>query len=146
MSTDDAAALVHRVFEEGVNQKNLAVFEEVLAPTYVNYNFPAPAPGPEGFKQVMAMFFQAFPDIHETTEEIVAEGDKVATRGYFTGTHRGEFMNIPATGKQVRVSYIDIWRVENGKLVENWVQMDLLGMLQQLGVIPTPESASAERS
>jgi steroid delta-isomerase-like uncharacterized protein len=143
VSAEEAAALVHRVFEEGVNQKNLAVFDEVLAPTYVNYSFPAPTPGPEGFKQVMAMFFQAFPDIQETTEDIIAEGDKVATRGYFTGTHKGEFMNIPATGKQVTVSYIDIWRVENGKLVENWVQMDLLGMLQQLGVIPQPGEAGA---
>jgi predicted ester cyclase len=136
VSAPEAAALVHRVFEEGVNQKNLAVFDEVLGPNYVNYSFPAPVPGPEGFKEVMGMFFQAFPDIHETTEDVIAEGDKVATRGYFRGTHSGEFMNIPATGKQVTVSYIDIWRVENGKLVENWVQMDLYGMMQQLGVVP----------
>jgi predicted ester cyclase len=108
----------------------------------VNYNFPAPAPGPEGFKQVMGMFFQAFPDVHETAEDIIAEGDRVAVRGYFTGTHNGEFMNIPATGKQIKVAYIAMYRLENGKVVENWVQMDLLGMMQQLGVIPTPEQAT----
>ena len=141
MAAEAAAIVVRRMFGEGVNQKNLAVFDEVLAPNYVNYSFPAPAPGPEGFKQVMGMFFQAFPDIHETTEEVIAEGEKVAVRGYFTGTHNGEFMNIPATGKQIKVPYIAMYRLENGKVVENWVQMDQLGMMQQLGVIPTPEEA-----
>jgi predicted ester cyclase len=131
------------MFGEGVNQKNLVEDAEVLAPNYVNYNFPAPAPGPEGFKQVMGMFLQAFPDIHETTEDVISEGDKVAVRGQFTGTHKGEFMNIPATGKQIKVSYIAMYRLESGKVVENWVQMDMLGMMQQLGVIPQPEAASS---
>jgi steroid delta-isomerase-like uncharacterized protein len=140
VSAEENKALVRRGFEEGMNQKNLDVFAELLAPDYVNHNMPAPAPGPEGFKQVMAMFVQGFPDFHLTVEDMIAEGDTVATRGYFTGTHNGEFMNIPATGKQVTVSYIDIWRMENGKAVENWVQIDQLGMLQQLGVIPQQES------
>lgn len=141
MSAAEAAANVRRMFEEGVNQKNLAVFDEVLAPNYVNHNFPTPAPGPEGFKQVIGMFLQAFPDIHENTEDVIAEGDRVAVRGYFTGTHNGEFMNIPATGKQIKVAYIATYRLENGKIVENWVQMDMLGMMQQLGVIPQPGAA-----
>lgn len=143
MSTAENETLVRRMFAEGVNQKNLAVFDQVLAPNYVNYTFPAPAPGPEGFKQVMGMFFQAFPDIHETTEEVIAEGHKVAARGFFTGTHNGEFMSVPATGKQIRVSYIAIYRVEDGRVVENWVQMDLLGLLQQLGAIPAPAQTTA---
>jgi steroid delta-isomerase-like uncharacterized protein len=143
MPAAENAALIRRLFQEGVNQKNLAVFDEVLAPNYVNYDFPAPAPGPEGFKQVMGMFFQAFPDIHETTEETVAEGDRVAARGHFTGRHDGDFMGIPATGKQVTVSYIAIYRLENGRIVENWVQMDMMGMMQQLGVIPQTGEAEA---
>src|SRR5581483_2374856 len=96
---------------------------------------PAPAPGPEGFKQVLEMFTSAFPDIHITIEDVIAEGDKVVTRGYFTGTHRGAFMNVPATGRTVKVSYIDIWRLANGQAVENWVQMDLLGLMQQIGLV-----------
>ena len=72
---------------------------------------------------------------------MLGEGDKVVTRGTFTGTHQGEFNGIPATGKKVKVSYCDIWRVENGKCVENWVQMDMVGLMQQLGVIPAPEAA-----
>jgi len=141
MSTEENRTIVRRGFEEGMNQKDLDVFSELLAPNYVNHNMPTPAPGPEGFKQVMAMFVNGFPDFHITVEDTIAEGDKVATRGYFTGTHTGEFMNIPATGKQVKVSYIDIWRMENGKAVENWVQMDQLSMLQQLGVVPQQEGA-----
>jgi predicted ester cyclase len=104
---------------------------------------PAPAPGPAGFKQVIGMFHTAFPDLHITIEDEFGAGDKVGTRGSMTGTHQGEFMGIPATNKSVKVSYIDLWRVENGKFVENWVQLDMLGLMQQLGVVPAPEQASA---
>jgi steroid delta-isomerase-like uncharacterized protein len=142
MSTEDNKALVRRLFETGMNQKNLSVFDEVLAPNYVNYTFPAPAPGAEGFKQVIGMFFSAFPNMHVAVEDAIAQGDKVATRGSFTGTHQGAFMGIPATGKQVNVAYCDMWRVENGKLVENWVQLDMLGLMQQLGVVPAPGQTS----
>jgi steroid delta-isomerase-like uncharacterized protein len=113
----------------------------LIGTTYVNHSMPAPVPGPEGFRMVISMFRAAFPDLHITLEDVIGEGDKVATRGYFTGTHQGEFNGIPATGKQVKVSYIDLWRVENGKAVENWVQMDMIGLMQQLGVIPAPEAA-----
>jgi hypothetical protein len=70
-------------------------------------------------------------------------GDKVVTRGYFTGTHKGEFRGIQATGRQFKISYIDIWLLEGGKIVENWVQLDQLGLMQQIGAIPSPENASA---
>jgi len=139
----DIEALHRRGFEEGINQKRLDVFDELFTDEYVNYTFPAPAPGPEGFKQVMGMFFAAFPDMHVAIEEQVAEGDKVASRGTFTGTHTGEFMGIAATGRPVSVSYIDVWRFRDGKAVENWVQMDMLGLMQQLSVVPAPEPATA---
>ena len=138
MSVEQNKANIRRGFEEGINQNKLQLFEEVLAPTYVNHSMPAPVPGPEGFRMVIGMFRAAFPDLHITLEEVLGEGDKVATRGYFTGTHQGEFNGIPATGKQVKVSYIDLWRLENGKAVDNWVQMDMIGLMQQLGVIPVP--------
>ena len=141
MSTEQNKAIVRRVFEEAVNQGNLAVADDLLASDYVNHNFPVPAPGPEGFKQVITMFRTAFPDIVVKLEDVIADGDRVSTRGHFAGTHRGDFMGIPATGKKVSVSYIDIWRLENGKARENWVQMDMLGMMQQLGVVPGPGQA-----
>jgi len=138
---DQNKAIVRRLFEEAFNKRNAGVINELLAANYVNHDFPAPAPGAEGFRQVNALFLTAFPDMHVTFEEELAEGNMVITRGYFTGTHKGEFQGVPPTGKQIKVKYIDIWRVENGKLVENWVQMDQLGLLQQLGVVPTPGQA-----
>ena len=138
MSTEENKTRLRRVFDEGINQKQLDVFDELLAPNYVNYNMPAPAPGPAGFKQVIGMFLTAFPDMQATLEDVFGEGNTVGSRGYFTGTHQGEFMGIPATNKPVKVAYIDLWRVENGQFVENWVQMDMLGLMQQLGVVPAP--------
>lgn len=127
-------SLIHRFFEAGINQNELGVFDEIIAANYVNYNLTAPAPGPEGLRQVVGMFKTGFPDLHATVEAAIAEGDRVATRGYITGTHNGPFMNIPPTGKSIKVTYTDIWRIENSQAVENWVQMDMLGLMQQLGV------------
>lgn len=140
MSTETNKAVVRRIFEEGFNQNKPSVWDELIAPTYVNHDLPAPAPGSEGFKIVAGMFTAAFPDLHVTLEDELAEGDRVATRGYFTGTHKGTFQGIPPTGKPIKVPYIDIWRLENGKAVENWVQMDQMGLMQQLGVIPAPQA------
>jgi predicted ester cyclase len=140
MSTEENKNLVRRIFEEGINQNKPNVFDELLAPTYVNYNFPTPAPGVDGFKMVIGLFRTAFPDFQVTLEEELAEDDKVITRGHFTGSHKGDFQGIPPTGKQIKVKYIDVWRIADGKMVENWVQMDQLGLMQQLGVIPTPGS------
>jgi steroid delta-isomerase-like uncharacterized protein len=86
----------------------------------------------------MAMFRQAFPDSYFTVEDMVAEGDKVATRKTFHGTHQGEFMGIPPTGQQVSVGLIDIVRIADGKVVEHWSMGDNLGMMQQLGIIVEP--------
>jgi steroid delta-isomerase-like uncharacterized protein len=134
MAPETNKAIVRRIFEEGLNQKNTGILDDLIAPSYVNYDFPMPAPGREGFKQVAAMFLSAFPDQHVVAELQIAEGDKVANRGYWTGTHRGAFLGIPATGKTVRVSFVDIWRIENDQAVENWVQQDIAGLMQQLGV------------
>jgi steroid delta-isomerase-like uncharacterized protein len=138
MSAEHNKTAVRRLFEEGLNQGRDSVIEELIAPNYVNHDFPASAAGPEGFKQVLGMFRAAFPDIRVTLEDVLGEDGRVATRGYFSGTHQGDFQGIPATGKPIKVSYIDIWRVQDGKLVENWVKMDLMGLMQQLGAIPTP--------
>ena len=129
-------AIIKKIFEEVLNNNNLSAADEILHPEYTNYSIPVHEKGPEGFKQVIGMFRNAFPDMHITLEDIITEGDKIATRGYWTGTHKGDFMGIPATGKSVKVPYIDIWNAENGKLKENWVQMDMISCMQQLGVMP----------
>lgn len=139
MSTEQNKALLRRLFEEGLNQNNPGVFDELLAPNFVVYD---PPPGMssdrEGFRQLIEMFRAAFPDLHVTFEAEFADGDYVIHRGYTTGTHKGELMGIPPTGKQVKIKSLDIWHVVNGKAVENWVQLDMLGLMEQLGVIPAP--------
>ena len=140
MPGEENASIVRRVFEEAINQGNLGVIDEVLAPNFVNHDFPATGPGPEGFKQTISMFRAAFPDIRVMLEDLLVASDKVGTRGTMRGTHQGEFMGIEPTGKQVEVKYIDVWRVENGRLAENWVQMDMLGLMGQLGLAPQQPS------
>lgn len=142
MSTEENKALTRRIFEEGVNQNKPSVFDELFAPNFAIHDAPFGAQrGPEGFRQLIGMFRTGFPDLRVTIEEELAEGDRVIHRGYATATHKGDFQGIPPTGKQVKINYIDIWRVANGKMVENWVQMDLLGLMQQLGVVPTPKQS-----
>jgi steroid delta-isomerase-like uncharacterized protein len=136
MSAAENKAMVRRVFEEALNAGHDAVLDELLAADYVNHDMPAPAPGAEGFKQVIAQFRAAFPDMAVTIQDEFADGDLVGTRGRFTGTHQGDFMGIPASGMPIDIQYIDLWRVRDGKLAENWVQMDTAGLMQQIGARP----------
>jgi steroid delta-isomerase-like uncharacterized protein len=104
---------------------------------------PGLAAGPQGMNEFLAPYFVAFPDLHFTVEDQIAEGDKVATRYTARGTHRGELMGIAPTGKHVTVTGIFISRVEEGKLAEMWLNWDALGLFQQLGVIPQMTQAGA---
>jgi predicted ester cyclase len=140
MSADKNKALLRRLFEEGLNQNKPSVLDELIAPDFVIHDSPlGMLRGPEGFRQLIETFRKAFPDIHVTFEQEFADGDYVIHRGYTTATHKGEFQGIAPTGKHVKLNTLDIWRVANGKAVENWVQMDLLGLMQQLGAIHAPE-------
>jgi predicted ester cyclase len=91
-------------------------------------------------RQMLDMFYKAFPDLHHTFEDQIAEGDKVVTRVTFHGTHQGTFQGIPATGKKIAVEATLVDRIVDGKFVEHWSNMDSMGLMQQLGVIPTPEA------
>ena len=94
--------------------------------------------GIKNYKQSMNEFYSAFPDVHVTLDDMVVEGDKVATRWTLTGTHKGEFMGRRPTNKKVTVWGITIDRIAGGKFVESWVRYDNLGFMQQLGLVPTP--------
>jgi steroid delta-isomerase-like uncharacterized protein len=143
MSTEENKAIDRRIVEGGFNTGNTAVLDEFIAADCVDHAAPPGTPsGREGAKQFFAMLRSAFPDLHTTIEDVVAEGDKVVTRSTWHGTHRGAFLGIPATGKQVAVTQIDITRYAGGKVVEHWGNQDLLGLMQQLGVIPAPGQAS----
>jgi len=129
--------VLRRNCEEAFNKGDLAVADENIAPNYVYHGSGGQEfKGPEGFKQLITMFRTACPDHHQTGEDRGAEGDKVAHRLTIRGTHKGEFMGIAATGKQVTITAITISRFAGGKEAEALVSMDLLGMYQQMGVTP----------
>ena len=135
--SEENKALFRRFVDEILNGKNTDVIEELMAPDMVDHDLmPGVAPGLEGMKNLMNMFLGAFPDLHATIDLLIAEGDLVAGRMTNTGTHTGDFMEIPATGKQVKFTEIHIVRIANGKAVEHWGNSDDMGMMQQLGVIP----------
>ena len=135
MSTEDNKTLVRRFYEEGVH--NPALFEELLAPTYA-LHFPGSPPitGIEQAKQLMAAYTSAFPDLQLTTEDMVAEGNKVAIRNTWRGTHQGAFQGLPPTGKHVTFTGTDVFHVVGGKIAEQWADLDALGLMQQLGGLP----------
>ena len=142
MSTEENKSIVRRFVDEVQSKGDIDAIDELCSPEFVNHSAPPGVPSNcEGVKQVTAMFRQAFRDSYFTVEVMVAEGDKVATRKTFHGTHQGEFMGIPPTGQQVSTGLIDVVRIVDGKVVEHWSMGDNLGMMQQLGVIPTPEQS-----
>lgn len=134
--SEENKAVVRR-FNEVFETGDLSILDEILASNFVDHNpFPEQAPGPEGMKELIGMMRATFPDLALTTEDMIAEGDKVVNRWSATGTHQGEFMGVPATGNKVTVTGIAIDRVVDGKIVEHWEQFDTMGMMQQLGAIP----------
>ena len=128
--------LVRRVVEEIYNKGNLAAADELSASDLVIHLTSQEIRGRDGAKQYVAALRAAFPDLHITIEDQIAEGDRVVTRWTVRGTHAGEFHGISPTGKQVQVAGTDIDRIADGEVVECWSHLDELGMMQQLGVIP----------
>ncbi|WP_392966207.1 ester cyclase [Streptomyces sp. LN245] len=143
MSTEENKRLVRRFYRE-IDAGNLDAMDELVAEDYLDHSpppFPGFAPGREGLKQVFRLFWEATPGTHEIEDQI-AEGDKVVTRLRARGVHEGDLPGIPATGRPITMTATVMHRIENGKLAEKWSDKDLLGFLQQLGVIPTPGGAS----
>jgi steroid delta-isomerase-like uncharacterized protein len=140
MSTEQNKALVRQMVEEIFSRGNIGRADEFLAPDFVEHEeLPPGVPsGREGVKQLATMLRSAFPDLEATVDDVIAEGDRVVIRQTWSGTHKGEFMGIPPTGKSVSIGVIDVIRVAGGKFVEHWGQMDNMGMMQQLGAIPAP--------
>jgi predicted ester cyclase len=142
--TEESKAIVKRVSEEAVGGGDLSVMDELAADDFVDHSaLPGTPPGREGAKAFVRVFHAGFPDLSLTNEDIIGEGGKVVHRYVLRGTHEGEFIGIPPTGNRVEVHGIDELRVFDGKIVERWGQVDQLGLMQQLGVIPPPEQAGA---
>ena len=143
MSTETNKALVRRAIEEGWNQGKLAIFDELGAPNFLYHDPTFPnVRTREDFKRYVTEVRSAYPDLHSTIEDMIAEGEQVVARITMYGTNTGDIvtpMPIPATGKQFTMTSIGIFRFADGKVVESWFVSDDLGLLQQLGLIPVPQ-------
>jgi steroid delta-isomerase-like uncharacterized protein len=135
MSVEGNKALVAEIIERVFNAHDLDAMDAYYADDYIDHN-PQIPPGRAAYKGVFAPLLTAFPDWRGSIEDLVAEDDKVVVRTTWQGTHKAGMLGIPATGKQVRYSAIDIFRIRDGRVVEHWDQVDNLTMLQQLGVLP----------
>lgn len=142
MSAEQNKHSVQRAFDGLFSRGELTLADELVSADFLNHEVPAGAPrGPAGLRQLVTMLRTAFPDIHYDVQELLAEDDTVAARTILRGTHQGPFMGIPPTGRPVVQEQIHILRFADGKIVEHRAVRDDLGMLQQLGVIPTHAQA-----
>ena len=139
MSTEENKAIARR-FGEVWNRGGLDIIDQLADPDLlVSFPLlPEDIHGPEAYKQFLAQFYAAFPDVQAWVEEMIAEGEKVVARWTIRGTHRGDLPGLPTTGKRAQWSGISIYRIVNGKVIEEKGEEDALGMLQQLGVLPAP--------
>ncbi len=140
MTTEENKANSRRFLDEVLNRGNLAVIDELTGPNFVDHSLPPGVPPTiEGVKAFFTMFRAAFPDLHYTIEDEVAEGDRVWQRSTGHGTMRGDFQGMPASGKEATWSEIHIVRFDaDGKTAEHWGVVDQVGMLAQLGFAQAP--------
>ena len=139
MGTQENKASARRFMEEVINRGNVAAIDELSSPNIVDHTAPPGVPaGNEGFKMFITTFRAAFPDLHYTVDDEIAEGDKVVQRTSARGTMKGDFQGMPASGKTATWSEIHITRFENGKAIEHWGVVDQMGMLAQLGFVQAP--------
>lgn len=145
MSTEQNKATAARWFSDIITKGQLAVADEIFAADHIAHD-PHAAPGgwpngPEGMKMVASVFGGGFSDWNITLEDQIAEGDKVATRWTASAYNTGALMGMPATGKAVKVTGVNVTRFAGGKIAESWFNFDMLTLLQQVGAIPAPEHA-----
>ena len=140
-TVEDNRAIDLRFVDEVLNGHNLDVLPELVAEDFVEQNPPpGQGPGREGLRQFLAQMFEAFPDLRWRVEETVAEENRVAAWSTWEGTHRGTFLGVPPTGRSVSVEAWTIDYFRDGKLAESRIIMDVMGLMQQLGVVPSPAS------
>jgi pSer/pThr/pTyr-binding forkhead associated (FHA) protein/predicted ester cyclase/ketosteroid isomerase-like protein len=143
---EEHRALFSRWFEELWNKKNYAITRELVASEFTAHGAGGQdiKQGPDGVAGMVKVWHEAFPDGHMTMDDIVTEGEYSSIRMTFRGTHTGEFYGNPASNKSVEVTSIGIDRVVGGKITEGWGELNMLGMMQQMGVIPGPDSGPKE--
>jgi steroid delta-isomerase-like uncharacterized protein len=136
----DSETLVRRYYEEVWEKGNLAAVDELVSPNMIDHNpIPGQGPGIEGHNQAVLLARQGFPDVRFSFEDVFAKGDRVVARWIMRGTHTGNLLGIPPTGKRVAVQGVKIIRVEDGKAAEAWQNVEMFELLQQLGLVPSWE-------
>ena len=139
MSTVQGKSIIRRVLDEAFNQGNLAVVDELVAPNGISHHLSWGTPANRmGLKQLIAMFRTAFPDLLCTIEDEIIQGDKIAAHWTMRGTHQGQFLGNPPTSKSIVVQGMIYARIENDQVIENYILIDQMGILQQLGLVPPP--------
>ncbi len=144
----DNKAIIRRLYEEVWNKRKLEVISEIISPSHALHapNISGSSIGPEAYKRQLLLFLAGYSDLHFTIEDTIAENDKVVACWIFSGTHRGDFMGIPATNKKVCVDGMTVHHLTGGKIMDSYANWDALGMMQQLGVVPAlaePKGAAA---
>jgi steroid delta-isomerase-like uncharacterized protein len=144
----DNKSIVRRLYEEVWNERKIEVLKELISPSHALHipNASGSKVGPEAYKRNIQQFITAFPDLRFDVEDTVSENDKVVTCWTFSGTHKGEYLGIPATGRKISVEGITIHHVAGGKIMDSFANFDALGLMQQLGVVPhfgLPKGATA---
>jgi steroid delta-isomerase-like uncharacterized protein len=136
----DNKSIVRRLYEEVWNKRKLGVMNELVSPSHALHGplYTGPAIGPEVYRRQISLFVAGFPDLRFAIEDTVAEQDKVVVCWTFSGTHKGEFMGVPATDKKVSVDGITIHVLSKGIIMDSYVSLDMWGMMQQLGIITAP--------
>ena len=137
MSADNRAN-IRRLYDEVWNKRKLEVLSELVSPSHALHgpSFSGSAIGPEAYKLRVSAFYVGFPDLHWTIEDTVAEKEKVVVCWTFSGTHKGDYMGVPATNKKVSVDGMTIHHMANGRIMDSYSTWDALGLLQQLGAVP----------
>ena len=137
MLTADNKSVIRAFIEEVLNEGRFERMDHLVMEDFVELDpLPGQSQGREGLRAVLQQMRSSFPDMHWVVEEMIGEGDKVCTRFTWTGTQRGPFLGIPATGRQVAVKGVVIDSLSDGRMADSRILMDTLGMLQQLGVVP----------
>ena len=132
-------AVIHAFIQDVLNQKRLERADDLVNENFVELDpLPGQQQGREGLKAILRVLWSAFPDMHWVVQEMIAEGEMVVTRFTWTGTHRGAFLGIRASGRSVEVKGVVIDHLDRGKMAESRILMDTMGLMQQLGVIPAP--------
>ena len=145
MSIEANKAVVRRAYEEFMMAGNFSSLAEIVHDDYMDYTQPPGwATDRAGLQRQIEYFRSAFPDIHVTIEDMIAEGDLVMHRQTMRGTHRGDFFGIPPTGTTVAMTGMHSFRIADGRLIEHRANNDDLGLLRQLGAIPAPNGSAAE--